>query len=71
MKGEARKAPPGFTWRPSELPHLRRVLVLVRDADQDQRGSVGPAPKGKWADRDTGEVFETREAAQESVERFA
>jgi hypothetical protein len=63
----ARKAPPGFTWRPSLLPHLRRVLVLERDADGDLRGSVGPFGR-KWIVRETGEIFVTRCEAQAEVE---
>lgn len=66
--GEARKAPPGSTWRPSGLSHLRRVLVLERD-DGSHVGSVGPY-RGGWMDRDTGEVFATRDEAQANVEKY-
>jgi hypothetical protein len=66
----ARKAPPGHTWRPSSLPHLRRVLLLERDSDLRDVGSVGPAPGGRWMNRDTGETFTTLDEAQASVERY-
>lgn len=65
----ARKAPPGFTWRPSTLEHLRRVLVLEREANADLIGSVGPVKRGKWMNRDTGELFDTLDSAQADVEQ--
>jgi hypothetical protein len=66
----ARKAPLGHTWRPSTLPHLRRVLILQRDLDGHVIGSIGPEGAGRWMDRDTGEVFSTRDDAQINVEKF-
>jgi hypothetical protein len=64
----ARKAPPGFLWRPSTLPHLRRVMILERSSDMMLIGSVGPASGGKWMVRDTGETFATRDEAMASLE---
>jgi hypothetical protein len=66
----ARKAPPGFIWRPSTLPHLRRVMLLERSHDMMIIGSVGPASGGKWVDRDTGESFATRGEAMSNVEKY-
>ena len=66
----ARKAPPGFIWRPSTLPHLRRVMLLEREHDSHNVGSVGPASGGKWMDRDTGETFATQAEAMINVEKY-
>jgi hypothetical protein len=66
----ARKAPPGYAWRQSVLPHLPRVLLLEREHDAHIVGSVGPGKRGRWIDRDSGAEFAARDDAQANVERY-
>lgn len=54
-----------MAWRAATLPHLKRVQIL-----DDWVGSVGPAKKGKWMNRDTGQEFDTIVEAKADVEKY-